>query len=60
MTRQRVMGQFARYLNCLYANGRRKWSREELTEELMRNRQELIEDYEKIGIVENLSYILHQ
>lgn len=54
------MGQFARYLNCLYANGRRKWSREELTEELMRNRQELIEDYEKIGIVENLSYVLHQ
>lgn len=59
MTRQRVMGQFARYLSCLYTNGRRKGNREELTEELMRNTQELLEDYYKIGIVENLSYILH-
>lgn len=27
-------------------------------EELMRNRQELIEDYDKASITENLSYIL--
>lgn len=30
------MGQFARDLSCLHANGRIKRNREELTEELMR------------------------
>lgn len=34
---EKVMGQLA---SCLYANGRRKGNREELTEELMNNRQE--------------------
>jgi len=42
------MGQFARYLSCLYTNGRRK-----------RNREVLIEDYDKTGIIEDLSYKLH-